>query len=571
MRHEILKNDCRFRLLQGAVRRGRQALSRSCTRLKRTRRGAVALFVALGIIPLITFVGLAVDTTRGYLVKSRLNQALDAAALAGGRVFDSASRDADIQMYFKANFPDGFMNAVTTPLVITPDNANKILTVTANATMPTSFMHLVNIDTIDVSATAQVQIGASNIEVALVLDITQSMNTNNKIGDLKIAANQLIDIVVQDQQTPYYTKIALAPFSYAVNVGSYAPDIRGPIANYADITGVQKLGTTSATRKIKVLAPGHPFNNGDKVFITTVSGITHINNSTSGAYNSTNQPTFWTVGNKTVDDFILKKADGTDINNWNSSPAWGNYSSGGKIFCTVPGCQYQAFQDDSSSHVWRVHQVTSCVTERIGANVNTDVAPSTTYIGRHYPASASECNANVITPLSSDKPGLHAKINALATSGSTAGHIGIAWGWNLVSPNFSYLWPTASEKPAAYGTPKLMKVVVIMTDGDFNTAYYNGVQSQNYSIASSSARANNNANNGSPYTQAQALCANMKAPGKDVIVYTVGLGLDTQAAIDLMNQCATSPSHVYLPADGSELQDAFNDIAQKISKLRLTK
>ena len=63
----------------------------------------------------------------------------------------------------------------------------------------------------------------------------------------------------------------------------------------------------------------------------------------------------------------------------------------------------------------------------------------------------------------------------------------------------------------------------------------------------------------------------MKATGKDVIVYTVGLGLNTSAAINLMNQCASSPSHVYLPSDGSELQDAFNDIAQKISKLRLTK
>ena len=430
----------------------------------------------------------------------------EGAALAGGRVFDSPSRDADIQMYFKANFPDGFMNAVTTPLVITPDNANKILTVTANATMPTSFMHLVNIETIDVSATAQVQIGASNIEVALVLDITQSMDTNNKIGSLKTAANDLIDIVVQDQQTPYYTKIALAPFSYAVNVGAdQAPQVRGPIALHVDITNVEKLGSGSS-RYVKVTAPNHGFNNGDKIFITSVNASTqHINNSTSGAYNSTNQPTFWTVGSATTNDFTLKKADGTNIN-WNNSPAWGNYTSDGRIFCTIPGCQYQAFQDDTSSHIWRIHQVTTCVTERIGANVNTDVAPSTTYIGRHYPASSSECNPNVITPLTSDKPALHAKINALDTSGSTAGHIGIAWGWNLVSPNFGYLWPTESERPAPYGTPKLMKVVVIMTDGDFNTAFYNGVISQNYpGIASSSARANANANNGSPYTQAQAL------------------------------------------------------------------
>ncbi len=47
----------------------------------------------------------------------------------------------------------------------------------------------------------------------------------------------------------------------------------------------------------------------------------------------------------------------------------------------------------------------------------------------------------------------------------------------MISPNFSYLWPTASQ-PAAYGTPKLFKIVILMTDGEFNTSYCNGVISQ---------------------------------------------------------------------------------------------
>ena len=50
--------------------------------------------------------GLAVDTARGYLVKTRLNYALDAAALAGLRVmFDAVARDAAIQDFSDANFP----------------------------------------------------------------------------------------------------------------------------------------------------------------------------------------------------------------------------------------------------------------------------------------------------------------------------------------------------------------------------------------------------------------------------------------------------------------------------------
>ena len=53
-------------------------------------------------LPLVAFTGLAVDTARGYLVKTRLNYALDSAALAGGRVmFDATARDAAIQDFLR--------------------------------------------------------------------------------------------------------------------------------------------------------------------------------------------------------------------------------------------------------------------------------------------------------------------------------------------------------------------------------------------------------------------------------------------------------------------------------------
>jgi hypothetical protein len=62
----------------------------------------------------------------------------------------------------------------------------------------------------------------------------------------------------------------------------------------------------------------------------------------------------------------------------------------------------------------------------------------------------------------------------------------------------------------------------------------------------------------------------MKAAG--VVVYTVGLEvIDTPNARDLVEDCATDASHVYLPADGTELRQAFHAIALKVSKLRLSK
>ena len=74
-------------------------------RLLVEQRGAVAAIMGLAIIPLFAVVGLAIDTGRGYMLKSKLSYAIDAAGLAGGRAFDTDHRREDIMMFFEANFP----------------------------------------------------------------------------------------------------------------------------------------------------------------------------------------------------------------------------------------------------------------------------------------------------------------------------------------------------------------------------------------------------------------------------------------------------------------------------------
>src|SRR5262245_38234786 len=83
--------------------------------LAEDRRGSVYVFVGVAVIPMLAAMGIAVDGARGYLVRSRLSQALDAAGLAGARVFDAASRDSDVRMYFNANFPTTSYQATLSP------------------------------------------------------------------------------------------------------------------------------------------------------------------------------------------------------------------------------------------------------------------------------------------------------------------------------------------------------------------------------------------------------------------------------------------------------------------------
>ena len=126
------------------------------------------------------------------------------------------------------------------------------------------------------------------------------------------------------------------------------------------------------------------------------------------------------------------------------------------------------------------------------------------------------------------------------------------------------------SRPQAYGTEDLVKVAVIMTDGEFNTAHCQGVQSRNYAVNGNSDKNSCNATNGAPFTQAQTLCTAMR--GQNIIIYTVGFELNPNgSAATFMANCATSAQHAYLAANPDELREAFRQIASSISKLRIAR
>ena len=163
------------------------------------------------------------------------------------------------------------------------------------------------------------------------------------------------------------------------------------------------------------------------------------------------------------------------------------------------------------------------------------------------------CPNTQVVPLTTKPATLKSKINSLNANGYTAGHIGLAVGWYTISPTSSFgktLWPTNAIKPAPYEDDaaedeKTLKVLVLMTDGEFNTQYLG---------ASSS-------------TQALDLCDAIKA--EDVLIYTVGFQAP-QSALNMLKKCATKTSYFYDAKSGSELIAAFNKIAAETKKMRLS-
>lgn len=605
---------------------------RSFGAFARARRGNVAMLWALMATVLVGTVGISVDFTRAQMIRVQMQNAADGAALAAARDYGAtlAQRTTVSRAYFDAEAGDYGGAAAQFSLTPLPDGTYRVQ---ASAPMSMSLASVISNNpwTIAVSSDA-VQSGV-NLEVALVLDTTGSMS-GQKIIDLRSAATNLVNTVVRAQQSPFYSKVALASFSVGVDAGGSATQIRGSVTPGHSITAADwrsgsaraitaaVRGTGSNRTTVTITSALHGLSNGDTVYITGVGGITQLNNTkwtvsnatvatyqvtgvsgtstfttggsgqrcattaceivvtsnshglANGAYayitgvngmtqinSATN--TAWLVSNVTANTYALSGTNGP-------GGGFSNYTSGGTSYCTVYGCQYERFT--SQTGATRVFGVTTCVSERTGGNAFTDAAPSASPFGMNYSVGSDNpcASPNPIMPLTTDTNALNTRISSLTAAGSTAGHIGFAWGWYLLSPNFSYLW-SAPNQPASYGAPSTMKIAVLMTDGAFNTSYCNGVISQTAGSGSGSTSNHINCNsaNGDSPTQALAVCNAMKAQG--ITVYTVGFDLQgDQNAISLLTNCATNAQHFYDAATGADLNAAFQDIANQITQLRIS-
>ncbi|CAO3422865.1 pilus assembly protein TadG-related protein [Azospirillum doebereinerae] len=105
------------------------------------RRFALVLTLALAA-PVILGAGCTFDTLRSYAVRARLSQAVDSAALAGGRVMFDTQRDGHIRSFFDKAFPNGFLGAHAAPLTIAEDTAAGTLTVSGRASLNAMFLRL---------------------------------------------------------------------------------------------------------------------------------------------------------------------------------------------------------------------------------------------------------------------------------------------------------------------------------------------------------------------------------------------------------------------------------------------
>ena len=185
------------------------------------RRGVAFALFALAAVPIVASIGVATDVARGYLIKNRLTEALDAASLAAGRQPDPALRQSDAERFFWANFGENYLGTTVTagPTVVSDPDTGTV-TVTAEAQIPTTFMNAVGIGSVDVGAKSVVTRQLGGIELMLVIDNTGSMGSNGRIEAAQQAAKDLLAIIYGTEQSLDDVWVGLVPYVTVVNVGS---------------------------------------------------------------------------------------------------------------------------------------------------------------------------------------------------------------------------------------------------------------------------------------------------------------------------------------------------------------
>ncbi|RME64449.1 MAG: pilus assembly protein, partial [Alphaproteobacteria bacterium] len=201
-------------------------LRHDCTALRRDRRGMSMIMAGFAIIPIAGAVALAYDTSQAYLVKNRLSVAVDAAALAGGRVFFESTRDTDIRNYFNANFPPGYLHSTELSFTIQEDQGRGEITVTASMQVPTTFIRVLGIDSVTVNATSTTTRETSLLDAVLAIDVSGSMRSSvpgestSRIEAARIAATELVNILYGDPPSPNF-RLGVVPWGGKVNVTDY--------------------------------------------------------------------------------------------------------------------------------------------------------------------------------------------------------------------------------------------------------------------------------------------------------------------------------------------------------------
>ena len=196
-------------------------------RFARGSGGNVAVLFAISLLPILGFVGAAIDYSRASNARTAMQAALDSAALMVSRDLSSGAITAGqvtakAKSYFTSLYNNTEAKGVTVTATYTAKDSSGSSTVLlkGDGSVGTDFMNLFGFPTLGIGSTSTATWGGTRLRVAMALDVTGSMNDDGKLAAMKTAAKSLVDSLRASAQGTEDVYMSVIPFAQMVNVGS---------------------------------------------------------------------------------------------------------------------------------------------------------------------------------------------------------------------------------------------------------------------------------------------------------------------------------------------------------------
>lgn len=509
----------------------------------RDNKGAVLPLIAMSFIPILLSIGAGVDFARAYMVRAKLQEAVDSAALAGRRVMtqdDIETARSNITAFMAFNFPNGLYDTSNIVTRITKPDIGTVR-VEAETEVPTTILQIMGMNSFKISVFSEAKQNFDNIDIMLVLDTTGSMNEmlggQTRLEALRAAVralyNQLKTPQAELEAQGLRMRIGIVPYSNTVNVGRL---LRAKNPSYIQQTNVP-YWHWRATKSW--FFTSWSFRRATYNLTSFVNGgqLGNINN------NNNRSSSTWTgcIEERATDPLIIANDPRTG-----PTPA-------------ALDLDIDMIPNASDLTKWKPY-----IFDPLNGAVN-----------KYCPSEAMELRAMNQTDLDN-------YLNGLVAQGSTYHDIGMIWGTRMISSGGVF----GPDNPATYKGRTVNKYIIFMTDGEISTPIDFCV-SVSWSGACNSNTGNhvdaysawgieffdkrigalNNADNDARHTTRFLMACN-EAKARNVSIWTIAFGTGT---VDSLTKCASNADQASTADNSTQLIEKFAEIGRNIGPLRLSK
>ena len=542
--------------------------------------GNIAMIAALSVIPIVSIAGLAVDFQLVITKKNTAQHTLDATLIAAARERQSGQSEDQIRAYVRDQY-NSLLAANDPGLncqdpVVTFIEGSEEINASVRCSQPTTLSAIFGREKMDFTVGSGTTYGIGKVDVAFVFDLSGSMNNGGRLSALKTAAKEAIDTLLPpDAAVTEDVRLSISTYNHSVNAGRFFRDVVDDNLRPSAIEASEFVGDRYESEYLGVVQIDRKNNRNFFDFEAVRCNNTGDSDCSSTEYVDWAARQYYDstcVYNRTGSEAFTDAAPGTGSYIFAGHPIWDyrdNYDENrepadfvakkdGQREILQRRQQYRSGQNGSNSGVITSNQ--SGTSQSRGAYIRA-VELNESVNDNFAIEGCREDNAPV--PLTNNPSTLKNFVDNMEAGGGTAGHLGIAWGWYLLSPEWSSVWPTAS-RPLEYDEEDSAKALIIMTDGAFNATFPR------------SDKAGSVPHDDDTSTEMAArYCDNIKAD-TNITIFTVGFSVPNNVpnvegtGQTIMEYCATSPEFAFDADNAQELSDAYNQIAAEISDLRIT-